>query len=118
MVVHEKYIKTYACRWPQGESYIDVKKRIQKVVFELERQRNHVVVISHRTGRSSCTSTSAWYSRMIFLLVLRCLYSYFMDVDPKDTPYVNFPLHHVVVLRPNLIGKHTLTADRTFQMTY
>lgn len=38
-------------RYPQGESYVDVKKRIQSVLFELERQRNHVLVISHRAGK-------------------------------------------------------------------
>ena len=72
-------------RYPHGESYIDVKKRLQNVIFELERQKNDVVIVSHRP-------------------VLRCLYSYFIDVQDDYIPKIPFPLHTIVVLTPSLIG--------------
>lgn len=72
-------------RYPHGESYVDVKKRLQNVIFELERQTNDVVIVSHRP-------------------VLRCLYSYFIDVQGEYMPKIPFPLHTIVVLTPSLIG--------------
>lgn len=35
-------------RFPRGESYLDVKARLEPVIFELERQRNPVLVVRAR----------------------------------------------------------------------
>jgi broad specificity phosphatase PhoE len=44
--------------YPRGESYSDVTKRLEPVIFELERQTQPVLVVAHRA-------------------VLRCLLGYF-----------------------------------------
>ena len=85
---------------------MDVKKRIERVLFELERQRNHVIVISHKAGTTRANITCSRAVRIIAdtLAVLRCLYSYFMQIESSATPTLPFPLHTVVVLRPSLLG--------------
>ena len=71
-------------RYPRGESYVDVKKRLEPLIFELERQRHEtVVVVAHRA-------------------VLRCLLSYFVPVEEAALPYVDFPLHEIRVLEGEL----------------
>jgi len=72
-------------RYPQGESYVDVKKRLEPVIFEAERQRKPLLIVAHRA-------------------VLRCLYSYFADIESSETPFLPFPLHTVVVLRSTAGG--------------
>jgi len=72
-------------RYPQGESYVDVKKRLEPVIFEAERQRKPLLVVAHRA-------------------VLRCLYSYFANIESSETPFLPFPLHTVVILRSTPSG--------------
>eukprot|EP00515_Schizochytrium_aggregatum_P006538 CAMPEP_0202071992 /NCGR_PEP_ID=MMETSP0964-20121228/2144_1 /ASSEMBLY_ACC=CAM_ASM_000500 /TAXON_ID=4773 /ORGANISM="Schizochytrium aggregatum, Strain ATCC28209" /LENGTH=594 /DNA_ID=CAMNT_0048639003 /DNA_START=56 /DNA_END=1840 /DNA_ORIENTATION=+ len=72
-------------RYPGGESYLDVKKRLEPVIFELERQRKPVVVCAHRA-------------------VLRCLYSYFVGISISRAPFLPFPLHTALVLTPTSSG--------------
>ena len=35
-------------RYPRGESYLDIIDRLEPVIFELERQRDPVVVVAHQ----------------------------------------------------------------------
>lgn len=71
-----------AYRYPQGESYKDVIKRLEPVIFELERSSKPILVIAHRA-------------------VLRCLFGYFLgDIALKDVPYLNVNLHTVYKLTP------------------
>jgi broad specificity phosphatase PhoE len=35
-------------RYPMGESYVDVIRRLEPVIFELERSRDPVLVVGHR----------------------------------------------------------------------
>jgi len=72
-------------RYPGGESYIDVKKRLEPLIFELERQRKPILICSHRA-------------------VLRCLYSYFFGISIKECPFLPFPLHTALVLTPTSSG--------------
>ncbi|CAK9028093.1 6-P2ase 3) (PFK/FBPase 3) (6PF-2-K/Fru-2, partial [Durusdinium trenchii] len=74
-----------AWRYPGGESYIDVKRRLEPVIFELERQQKPVLVCAHRA-------------------VLRCLYSYFCGIPVKRAPFLPFPLHTALVLTPTSDG--------------
>ena len=46
------------CRYPSGESYMDVVQRLEPVVIEIERERECVCVVGHQA-------------------ILRALYGYF-----------------------------------------
>ncbi|GBG28064.1 6-phosphofructo-2-kinase/fructose-2,6-bisphosphatase 2 [Hondaea fermentalgiana] len=78
-------------RYPGGESYLDVKKRLEPVIFELERQRKPVLVCAHRA-------------------VIRCLYSYFCGIPITKAPFLPVPLHTALVLTPT---SHGWTETRT-----
>lgn len=65
-------------RYPRGESYLDVIARLEPVIFEIERQKQDVVIVSHQA-------------------VLRCLYAYLQDLPLEECPYINVPLHTVYV---------------------
>jgi len=68
-------------RYPQGESYKDVIKRLEPVIFELERAKRPILVIAHQA-------------------VLRCLYGYFMDEPLEKIPYLSINLHTIYKLSP------------------
>merc|ERR1712176_1174245 len=68
-------------RYPQGESYKDVIKRLEPVIFELERATKPVLVIAHQA-------------------VLRCLYGYFIDSPLEEVPHITIDLHTVYKLTP------------------
>lgn len=72
-------------RYPRGESYEDVIRRLDPVVLELERHRDPVLVIAHQA-------------------VLRCLYAYFVGIPRARCPFVEIPLHTVLALRPRAYG--------------
>jgi hypothetical protein len=38
-------------KYPQGESYIDVMQRLEPVLFELERSKAPVLVVSHQASK-------------------------------------------------------------------
>ncbi len=68
-------------RYPRGESYEDVIRRLEPVIIELERERRPVLVIAHQA-------------------VLRALYAYLMDRSLEEVPYLPVPLHTVIRLTP------------------
>lgn len=72
-------------RYPRGESYLDIIDRLEPVIFELERQRDPVVVVAHQA-------------------VLRCLYSYFGNLEPHSVPFLKIPLHEVIEIIPRAYG--------------
>ncbi len=80
-------------RYPRGESYEDVIQRLEPAILELERQREPILVITHRA-------------------VLRALYAYFMDKPPAECTRMDIPLHTVIELTPNAYG----CDERRFQM--
>jgi broad specificity phosphatase PhoE len=68
-------------RYPRGESYEDVIRRLEPVIVELERERRPVLVVAHQA-------------------VLRALYAYLMDRPTKEVPYLPIPLHTIIRLTP------------------
>lgn len=72
-------------RYPRGESYRDVIRRLEPVIVELERERAPVLVVAHQA-------------------VLRALYAYFTDEQPRDCPHLAMPLHSVIELTPSTYG--------------
>jgi broad specificity phosphatase PhoE/predicted kinase len=80
-------------RYPRGESYEDVIRRLEPVIIELERQRGSVLVVAHQA-------------------VLRALYAYFADHEPDDCPFLEMPLHAVIELQPKAYG----CAERRFDI--
>ena len=70
---------------PAGESYRDVIERLRPMIVELERQRHSVLVVCH-------------------MAVLRCIYSYFMDIPLEELPYLLFEKHVFYELSPGPFG--------------
>lgn len=66
-------------RYPHGESYLDLLQRVDNVVQGLM-TASEVLVVSHQA-------------------VLRCIMAYFMGTKPEDVPYINVPLHTLLVVR-------------------
>ncbi len=66
-------------RYPRGESYIDVINRLEPIIFEIERQKEPLMIIAHQA-------------------VLRCLYAYFLDLPLEEAPYLSIPLHTLIRL--------------------
>ncbi|KAJ8981756.1 hypothetical protein NQ317_004936 [Molorchus minor] len=65
-------------RYPQGESYEDVIRRLTPILIQLECETN-VLTISHQA-------------------VLRCVLGYFLETPPEEIPYVHVPLHTIIKL--------------------
>ncbi|KAI9832464.1 MAG: Fructose-2,6-bisphosphatase [Phylliscum demangeonii] len=70
----------YNYRYRGGESYRDVVIRLEPIIMELERAEN-VVIVTHQA-------------------VLRCIYSYFMNVPQERSPWMEVPLHTLIKLTP------------------
>jgi broad specificity phosphatase PhoE/predicted kinase len=77
-------------RYPGGESYEDVVKRLEPVILELERQRLPLLVVSHQA-------------------VLRALIAYLRDRPREEAPYLNVPLHTVLKITPTAYGVDVVT---------
>ncbi|GLV41683.1 6-phosphofructo-2-kinase [Carabus blaptoides fortunei] len=65
-------------RYPAGESYRDVMRRVEPVVLQLESESN-ILIVSHQA-------------------VLRCILGYFLETPPDQIPYVRVPLHTIIKL--------------------
>jgi len=63
-------------RYPLGESYVDVCRRLCEILPELNRSHN-LLVVSHQA-------------------VVRCIYTYLMKLPVEELPYVKIPLHTVI----------------------
>ncbi|MBI2201716.1 MAG: histidine phosphatase family protein [Armatimonadetes bacterium] len=72
-------------RYPQGESYVDVIRRLEPAIIEIERQTEDVLVIGHQA-------------------INRALYGYFLEKPTTRIPHLDMPLHTVVRLRPDGYG--------------
>lgn len=72
-------------RYPRGESYQDVIKRLQPVIIEVERAREPVIVVGHQA-------------------ILRALYAYLVCIPTEECPHLNIPLHTVIQLTPHAYG--------------
>ena len=72
-------------RFPGGESFNDVVRRLEPLLIEIEQQTTPVLVVSHGS-------------------TLRALYSYFSGVPIEHSLDSDFPLHTVVELTPVIGG--------------
>ncbi|KAL5279286.1 hypothetical protein ACFFRR_003708 [Megaselia abdita] len=68
-------------RYPHGESYLDLLQRVDSVVQGLL-TKTQVLCVSHQA-------------------VLRCIMAYFHGTKPDQVPYINVPLHSLLVVRTN-----------------
>ena len=72
-------------RYPQGESYHDLVIRVKPFILELENSETPILVISHNA-------------------ITRVIYAYLMEMDPKNIPHFDIPLHTLIKLSPNASG--------------
>lgn len=72
-------------RYPRGESYMDLIKRIEPMIYEIERSKQPLVIIGHQA-------------------MLRCLFGYFADTLLEDIPTMNIPLNTVIKFSPKDSG--------------
>ena len=89
--IKTKYVKEYELRrtnklqyrypGPGGESYLDVINRLRKVILEVERMTDHVLIIGHRS-------------------IIRVLLAYFKGLKQEDISDLDVPLGVVYMLEP------------------
>lgn len=61
-------------RYPSGESYYDLKNRVKDIIDIIQKEDNNVLVVCHNA-------------------VLRIIYSLFFEIDDKEIPHLDIPLH-------------------------
>lgn len=66
-------------RYPHGESYLDLLQRVDSVIQALL-TKTDVLVVSHQA-------------------VLRCIMAYFTGSKPESIPYINVPLHTLLIVK-------------------
>ncbi|KAF9189003.1 hypothetical protein BGZ51_000179 [Haplosporangium sp. Z 767] len=62
----------YRHRFPRAESYYDLANRLEKVILELEREKNDVLIVAHES-------------------VIKCLYGYLFGLPERDIPSLEIP---------------------------
>ena len=72
-------------RYPQGESYEDVIRRLEPIILSLEQRAKPTLVVAHQA-------------------ILRVIYGYFTNQQKEDVPHLNIPLHTVIKLTPQTYG--------------
>jgi len=100
--IEEKYPEEFEARaadklryrYPRGESYEDLIRRVEPVIIELERRDTPVLIVAHQA-------------------ILRCMYAYFKDFPREKVPYISFPSECVVKLTPQAFG----TVEERFYLT-
>ncbi|KIW99457.1 uncharacterized protein Z518_11196 [Rhinocladiella mackenziei CBS 650.93] len=70
---------------PGGEGYLDIINRLGKVILEIERMTDHVLIIGHRS-------------------ISRVLLAYFMGLKQEDISDLDVPLGVAYVLEPRPYG--------------
>jgi broad specificity phosphatase PhoE len=80
-------------RYPRGESYLDVIKRLEPVVHELERTRDPVVLVGHQG-------------------VIRILLAYFQGVERSESIYLKVPLNVINAVKPHAFGSDVEVSQR------
>lgn len=104
--IAEKHPKVYAARkkhkmlyrWPGfgGEAYVDVIHRLKPVIMELERMKEHLLIISHRA-------------------VVRVLLAYFLDLHRADLPGMVIPKDWAYLLELVSTAHSTSHHSRSFR---
>jgi len=73
------------CRYPRGESYLDLISRLEPIFVEIERQQVPILIVAHQA-------------------ILRVIIAYLTDQKPSDCPHMKVPTHTVVKLTPHPYG--------------
>ncbi|KAF9358960.1 hypothetical protein BGX26_000502 [Mortierella sp. AD094] len=71
----------YRHRFPRAESYYDLANRLEKVILELEREKNDVLIVAHES-------------------VIRCLYGYLHGLPEAEIPSLEIPEEVLLELTP------------------
>ncbi|KAI1320527.1 hypothetical protein EDD11_000489 [Mortierella claussenii] len=71
----------YRHRFPRAESYYDLANRLERVILELEREKNDVLIVAHES-------------------VLRCLYGYLHGLPEAEIPSLEIPEGVLLELTP------------------
>ncbi|KAF8940446.1 bifunctional 6-phosphofructo-2-kinase/fructose-2,6-bisphosphate 2-phosphatase [Dissophora ornata] len=71
----------YRHRFPRAESYYDLANRLEKVLLELEREKNDVLIVAHES-------------------VIRCLYGYLHGLPESEIPSLDIPEGVLLELTP------------------
>ncbi|KAG0258765.1 hypothetical protein BG011_003095 [Mortierella polycephala] len=71
----------YRHRFPRAESYYDLANRLEKVILELEREKNDVLIVAHES-------------------VIRCLYGYLNGLPEAEIPSLEIPEGILLELTP------------------
>lgn len=72
-------------RYPRGENYYDVIKRLEPYIVDLESNKSPIIVISHNA-------------------TLKCLYGYFGVLKIESLASITIPLHTVIKITPQTYG--------------
>ena len=72
-------------RYPKGESYLDLIRRLEPFIYEVESSSKPLLIVSHQA-------------------TLRCLYSYFEAYKVDMIPYINVSQHTLIKLEPGILG--------------
>eukprot|EP01006_Ploeotia_vitrea_P012664 TRINITY_DN33485_c0_g1_i1.p1 TRINITY_DN33485_c0_g1~~TRINITY_DN33485_c0_g1_i1.p1 ORF type:complete len:472 (-),score=26.35 TRINITY_DN33485_c0_g1_i1:155-1570(-) len=80
----------YNYRYPNGESYHDLMKRLEPLIMELERVKKPILIVCHQA-------------------VLRCLYAYLLDKVPETCVRTAIPLHTVFQFEVQSDGSAVVT---------
>ncbi len=84
-IAEERARDKFRYRYPRGESYQDLIRRLDPIVHELERLVAPTLVVGHQA-------------------VVRALYAYLMGVAPERCTRIDIPLHTVIELTPQAQG--------------
>jgi len=68
-------------RYPKGESYMDVIKRVETVMLHMQRHKDPILIVAHQA-------------------VLRVVYTYFMGLPREEATKKPIPLNTVIKLTP------------------
>ena len=94
--VRARQANKLTCRYPQGESYIDVVNRLNPVMLDMERLRYDMLVVGHQ----AC---------------IRALMAYFIGTPMEEMAYLDVPLHSVIEIAPGAFKSkfkvHHLSSD-------
>mmetsp|Transcript_27168 Transcript_27168/g.44256 ORF Transcript_27168/g.44256 Transcript_27168/m.44256 type:complete len:118 (-) Transcript_27168:370-723(-) len=69
-------------RYPRGESYLDVIRRVEQVMLHMQRHKDPVLIVAHQA-------------------VLRVVYTYFMGLPRDQATKKPIPLNTVIKLTPH-----------------
>lgn len=72
-------------RYPQGESYEDIIRRVEPIILAIEQRSEPILIIAHQA-------------------ILRVIFGYFTNKSKESVPHLSVPLHTVIKLTPQTYG--------------